>query len=103
MADEAITNADLDHTDHLPTPPEVIVIDDDDNDSLPINMQCYPTKDILPKIEPTIAPASTPAPAPPPSHCYPTRLRQPPKHLEFFHIFTTDAEDTRTYYPYIDA
>jgi hypothetical protein len=46
MADKAITNADLDNADHLPTPPEVIVINDDDNDSLPIDMQCYPTANV---------------------------------------------------------
>ena len=64
MADEATTNADLDHADHLPTPPEVIVFDDDNNDSLPINKHCYPSKTILPKIEPMIEPTSTPAPVP---------------------------------------
>ena len=60
MTDKAITNADLDHADHLPTPPEVIVIDDEDNDPLPINMQQVPA--ILPKIEPQIEPTSTPTP-----------------------------------------
>ncbi len=103
MADKAITNADLDHADHLPTPPEVIVIDDDNNDSLPINMHCYPSKTIHSKIEPMVEPTSTPAPVPPPSHCYPTCLCQPSKHLESFHLFTTVAEDTKTSYPYIDA
>ena len=93
MADKAITNADLDHADHLPTPLEAIVIDDDNNDSLLINMHCYPSEDILPKIEPTIEPTTTPAPVSPPSHHYPTCLRQPPNHFETFHLFTTVAED----------
>jgi hypothetical protein len=72
MADEAITNADLDHADHLPTPPEVVIIDDDNDDPLPINMQQISA--ILPKIVPKLEPTSTPTTVSPPSHRYPTRL-----------------------------
>ena len=97
MADEAITNANLEHADHLPTPPDVIVINNEDDDPLPLYMQQPPA--ILPKIKPE----SSSTPMSPPSHCYPTRLCNPPKHLENFHLFTTVAEDTRTSYPYIDA
>jgi hypothetical protein len=35
LADDAIANADFDHTNLLPTPPEVIEINDDDDVPLP--------------------------------------------------------------------
>ncbi len=97
MADDIIANADLNHDDHLPAPPKVIVIDDDDNDPLPT--QTKQTLVYLPKIEPD-SPSQVISP---PSHHYPTRHSQPPKHLENFHLFTTVVEDTRTSYPYVDA
>ncbi len=97
MADDTIANADLNHDDHLPAPPEVIVIDDDDNDPLPT--QTKQTLDYLPKIEPDSQSQVISSP----SHCYPTRHCQPLKHLENFHLFTTVVEDTRTSYPYVGA
>jgi hypothetical protein len=35
LADEALANSDIDHMDILPDPPEVIIIDNDDDTPLP--------------------------------------------------------------------
>jgi hypothetical protein len=39
LADEALTNADIDHMDVLPAPSEVIIFDDDDDVPLPHPMK----------------------------------------------------------------
>jgi hypothetical protein len=67
LADNSITNADFDHTDLLPTPPEVIEINDDDDD-VPLPPPVKQALEYLPKIEHN----SLLHPSPPPTHPYPT-------------------------------
>ncbi len=61
MADEALANADINDMDVLPPPPEVIVIDNDDNVPLPPSVN--QSFDYLPKLEPdgptSLPPTST--------------------------------------------
>jgi hypothetical protein len=52
LADEALANVDIDHMDILPAPPEVIIVDDDDNVPLPHPMK--QTLVYLYKFEPII-------------------------------------------------
>jgi hypothetical protein len=49
LADEALANADIDHMDVLPDPPEVIIIDNDDDTPFPPPVK--QTLQYLPKIE----------------------------------------------------
>jgi hypothetical protein len=99
LADEAMANADIDHKDILPDPPEVIIIDDGDDTPLPPPVK--QTLQYLPKIEQgSILPSSSQ-----PSHHYPTRIQTPPKHFGFDHdhVFTTMADNDQNSYLYIDA
>ncbi len=57
LADEALVNADIDHMDVLPAPPEVLFVDDDEDVLLPHPMK--QTLDYLPKIEANITPPSS--------------------------------------------
>ena len=50
MADEALANADIDDTEALPPPPEVIIIDNDNDVPLPPRIK--QTLAYLPKIKP---------------------------------------------------
>ena len=50
MADEALANADIDDTEALPPPPDVIIIDDGDDVPLPPCIK--QTLDYLSKVEP---------------------------------------------------
>ncbi len=69
MADEALANADIDDTEALLPPPEVIVIDDDNDVPLPPRIK--QTLANLQKIEPSDAPSphlptlQSPNPTPP--------------------------------------
>jgi hypothetical protein len=101
MADEALANVDIDNMDLLPTSPEVIVIDDDDNVPLPPTVK--QTLMYLPKIEPenhTTPLLSSPSVS---LRRNPSRQRNLPKHLQDYHIFTTVANDVQTSFPYVDA
>jgi hypothetical protein len=96
LADEAVKNADLDITNHLPPPPEIIKIDD--KDDVPLPPAIKQTLTYLPKIEeaPTVPPTTKPSTP----HCYPTRTRNLPSHLDSYHLFTTVAKDKQTTFPY---
>jgi hypothetical protein len=101
MADEALANADIDNMDLLPTPPEVIVINDDDDVPLPSTVK--QTLTYLQKFEPEnhITP-SLPSPSVSLRHSS-SRQCNLPKHLQDYHIFTTVANDIQTSFPYVDA
>ncbi len=57
LADEALADTDINQIDVLPAPPKVIIVDDDDDVSLPHSMK--QTLDYLPKIETKITPPSS--------------------------------------------
>ena len=111
LADKAAQNADLDVTEHLPPPPEVIKIDDNNNFVYvpPVTPFIKQEPDNswsinIPKASPTPPMPSHSIPPPtckpcildisPPSHTYtcPWRL---PGHLVDYHMFTTVAEEHR--------
>jgi hypothetical protein len=114
MADEAMQNADLDMAAQLPPAPEVIELDDDNDDDdfgpspLPSTLCC--TLQYISKVEPNLAPStiSSPlpshaSPVPPPS--YPSRTQAPPKRLGEYHLFTTMVDkclNPDPSYPYIN-
>ncbi len=50
LAEDALANANINNMDVLPTPPEVTVIDDDDD--VPLSLHMKQTFDYLPKIKP---------------------------------------------------
>ncbi len=115
LADAAMENADLDAATHLPQPPEVIEIDNDDDNANPppLPTALRQTLQYIPKVEQDAAtlfpPSSTPfppsqLPRQPPS-CYPTCVCAPPKHLDSYHLFTTVAEESSCdhSYPYTNA
>jgi hypothetical protein len=94
LADEAAHNADLDNTEQLPTPPEVIELDDDDD---MVYIPPHTATSPFVKQEPI---SSTATPVPTIQH--PTRStrllvrdRRPPRHLDDFHLFTTVADEHR--------
>jgi hypothetical protein len=100
MADEAIQYADLDTAPQLPPAPDVIELDDDDDDfapsPLPSTLHC--TLQYITKVEPNSAPPtiSSPllshaSPVPPPH--YPSCTQAPPKRLDEYHLFTTSMAD----------
>jgi hypothetical protein len=105
QADAAAHNADLDNMDHLPPPPEVFDVDDDNNimyvpspaPTLPFIKQEYtmpePTPN-LPLSPPQLRPSRV-SRIPPPtrSSCMLGRTINLPKHLEDYHLFTTVAEE----------
>jgi hypothetical protein len=110
LADAAMENADLDIVTHLPSPPDVVNLTDDDDadEPSPLPSSLKQTLRYIPKLEPD----STPAPVPTvtrttpsqPSR-YPARVRAPPKHLDQYHLFTTVADDSSwdPSYPYTNA
>ena len=95
LADEAIMNADLETSDHLPPPPELIELDDDDYDRYvpPVNTLPLTKAELSPdiKIEPDtngtpntlISDAATRRS---------TRLRKPPQRFQDY-VFITIAEE----------
>jgi hypothetical protein len=98
LATDAAHNADLEHVEHLPPPPEVIDVDDD-------NIIYSPPHDVispLVKQEPTtpqecptqVEPTPTIQPPPPASRAS-TRTRRLPRHLEDYQVFTTIADEKR--------
>ncbi len=101
LADEALANVDIDHMDILPAPPEVIIVDDDDNVPLPHPMK--QTLVYLYKFEPIIT--LLPIPQSPLSTvwCNPTHQQNPPQYLRDYNLFTTVADNVHTAYPYVDA
>jgi hypothetical protein len=110
LADAAMENADLDIVTHLPSPPDVVNLTDDDDadEPSPLPSSFKQTLRYIPKLEPdsTPAPAPTVAPTTPsqPSR-YPARVCAPPKHLDQYHLFTTVADDSSRdpSYPYTNA
>ena len=96
LATAAADNADLDFTDTLPTPPEVIEIDDDDNCPVIPTTPFFP-----PKVEPDYS-----NPPMPPTSRYPSRERRAPQRLlNEYHLYTTiaDAHKLPPNYPYRTA
>ena len=90
LADESVGNADLDLTEALPPPPEVITINEDDVFQVPLVQPPTPLPIMLPKIEQS---SDMPVPLPhPQSLCYPTRACRPPQHLHDY-VFTLVAEE----------
>ena len=110
LADDAAQNADLDFTEHLPPPPEVIEIDDDHD-----YIYVPPVTPFIKQEESIVATPSAPPPSfsstpipsrprtprvthiPPPSRSTraSARIRRPPGHLDDYHLFTTVAEEQR--------
>ena len=91
LADDAAENANLEFTDLLPPPPEVININDEEVPPILLTSQ-LPHQ---PKIEPPAA-SLPPLEMQPPSQCssrYPSRARRPPQHLAQDYLFTTVAEE----------
>ena len=96
LADEAIMNADLTTADHLPEPPEIIDVDDEDYERYapPVNTLPLTKTELSPdvKVESDLTP----------DHRAPSslntgtrrslRTRNPPKHLRDY-VFTTIAEE----------
>jgi hypothetical protein len=101
MADEALANADIEDTDILPPPPEVIVIDD--KDDVPLLHTFKQSLQYLPKLEPTVPNAFPPTSTPPPLRRNPPHNRALPQHLGDYHLYATMAEDTQTSFPYVNA
>jgi len=103
LADEAADNADLDNTEHLPPPPEVIELDDD-NDIVYAPPPTYDSPFIKQEYIAVPSP-SVPSPArtphlsqiqlPSASTGRSTRSRRPPTHLANYHVYTTVAEESR--------
>ena len=94
LADDAADNANLEFTDFLPPPPEVINIDDEEITPTPFTSQ-LPHQ---PKIEPPPAsppPLETQAPSLQTQTRYPSRIRRPPQHLAQDYLFTTVAEENK--------
>ena len=89
LADEAAQNADLDVAEHLPPPPEVIEIDED-NDFVYV-----PPATPFIKQEPTNFPEVSPSPPMPssPSSRTSARPRRLPGYLADYHMFTTVAKE----------
>ena len=94
-ADKARYNANLDATTALPPAPEIIDVDNYDNES-PLPSSLRQTLQYLPKIDPDQPLCVTPESAVSTSSRYPTRTRAPPKRYGFddFHVFTTMAEES---------
>ena len=94
LADDAAENANLEFTDFLPPPPEVINIDDEEVTPIPLTSQLP----LRPKLEPPAAslldllPSETQSPLQPSSR-YPSRVRRPPQHLARDYLFTAVAEE----------
>jgi hypothetical protein len=87
LGDDAAKNANLELTDLLPPPPEVINIEDEEVPPIPLTSQ-LPHQ---PKIEPPAA-SLPPLEMQPPSQCssrYPSRARRPPQHLSQDYLFMT--------------
>jgi hypothetical protein len=105
MADEALANADINDTEALPPPPEVIVIDDGNNVPLPPSIK--QTLAYLLKIEPDAPSQFFPTPQSPtsqlPVHPYPPHQQTQPQPFADYHLFTTVAEDVTTLYPFINV
>ena len=103
LADEAADNADLDNAEHLPPPPEVIELDDD-NDIVYVPPPTYDSPFIKQEYVAVPSP-SVPSPArmphlsqiplPSESTGCSTRSRRPPTHLADYHVYTTVAEESR--------
>jgi hypothetical protein len=92
LADEAADNTNLEFTDLLPPPPEVIIINDEDITPLPLTSQ----QSTQLKLEPPAASLLTSEQQShnilPPS-CYPSHVRRSPQHLTNDYLFTTVAEE----------
>jgi hypothetical protein len=92
LADEAAENANLEFTELLPPPPEVIIIDNKDITPIPLKSQ-LPTQL---KLEPPAASLLTSEQQShnilPPSH-YPSCVRRPPQHLANDYFFTAVAAE----------
>lgn len=108
LADDAAKNADLDVTEHLPPPPEVIEIEDDtEYDYVPPVTPFIKQEDTI--VAPPSGPPSSSSSSSPPirkprvSHIPPpsqsrstrtsTRPRRLPGHLDNYHLFATVAEE----------
>ncbi len=91
LANETAKNANLDLTDALPLPLEVITINNDDVFQVPLVQPPTLLPIRLPKVEQSL---DTPAPLPHPwdSSHYPPGARRPPQHLHGY-IFTTVAAE----------
>ena len=90
LADAAAVNADLDSTEVLPPPPDIIDIDDDDILQVPIQQSTLLFSPMLPKIEPSPLPVSTPTSQ---TSRYPSqRDRCPPSRLQDC-VFMTVADE----------
>ncbi len=91
LADDAAKNTNLEFTDFLPPPPEVINIDNKEVPPILLTFQ-LPHQ---PKIEPPAA-SLPPLEMQPPSQRssgYPSRAPRPPQHLAQDYLFTTVAEE----------
>ena len=94
LADEAITNADLTTVDHLPPPPDVFEISDDDNDIY------APPTNTLPLAKPELTPIMKVEPDPQgqllPDGTQPrrsNRAKRPPDRFKDY-VFTTIADES---------
>jgi len=101
LADEAADNVDLDNAEHLPPPPEVNELDDN-NDIAYVPPPTYDSPFIKQEYfavpSPSVpSPARTPhlsqIPLPFKSTGHSTRSHRPPTHLTDYHVYTTVAED----------
>jgi hypothetical protein len=100
-ADVALANADINDIDILLSPPEVIVIDNDDNVPLPPSVK--QSLDYLPKLEPGGPTSLPPIATYPSTQRNPTCQRNLPSHLNDYHLFTMVAKDIQMSYPYVNA
>jgi hypothetical protein len=90
LADEAAHNADLENTEHLPPPPDVIEINDDNTF---VYAPPHTTTSPFVKQEPIPTPSSaTPVPTTTRPSTRPQRL---PSRVDDFHLFTTVADEHR--------
>jgi hypothetical protein len=101
MADDALANANIDDMDILPPPPEVIVIDG--NNDVPLPLSIKQSLEYLPKLEQTDPSSTLQVPTSPPVRHNTSCHRAPPSHLDNYHLFANVAEDVHTLYLYVNA
>ncbi len=93
LADEAIHIADLTTVDHLPPPPEVFEIPDDDNEiyTHPVNTLPLAKPELTPMMKVEPEPQGHPSPGDPPLRRS-TRSKRPPDRFKDY-MFTTIADE----------
>jgi hypothetical protein len=94
LADNAAENANLEFTDFLPPPPEVINIDDEEVTPISLTSQ-LPLQSKLEPPTASLLPSEMQAPSLQPPTRYPTQVRRPPQHLAQDFLFTTVAEENK--------